>query len=89
MKTSEFKALVVEAVLETLNAPQQSVAWRQGQALAVRDKQNGVTNRNIREYSKEFQKGYNATMGRGTWDAVNSKLTGWLGAMGYGNSRKL
>jgi hypothetical protein len=89
MKTSELKVLVTEAVLEILNKnPQQSVQWRQGQALAVRDKQNGVATRDVRHYSADFQKGYNFTMGRGTWDAVNAKLTGWLGALGYGNSRK-
>jgi hypothetical protein len=90
MKRSEIKQLLLESLLEVLNTPEEKDKYDflTGQKYAINDRQRGIEDRDISQQSKAFKKGYKSVMG-GWWDKVNSKLTNFVGAFGYGNSRKL
>ncbi len=88
MKRSEIKELLIESLLEVLNATEEREKYdfALGQKYAVNDKQKGIEGRDISQQSKAFQKGYNSVMG-GWWQRFNDKLTRGAAAFGFGNSR--
>lgn len=103
IKKSEFKKVLTESILETLNdeaytpgSPEQA-EFVHGQNRGVLARTKGgkyimdyKTQKN--HYPKAFWKGYFSVTGEGglsgAYNKANDWFTGFLGRFGYGNSRR-